>query len=37
MIEVPEVAEAVAFLAGSRSSGITGAVLQVDGGALIKG
>lgn len=37
MIEVPEVAEAVGFLAGPRSSGITGAVLQVDGGALIKG
>lgn len=37
MIEISEVAEAVAFLAGPRSSGITGAVLQVDGGALIKG
>ncbi|HEY1670699.1 MAG TPA: SDR family oxidoreductase [Trebonia sp.] len=37
VIEASEVAGAVAFLAGPRSSGITGATLNVDGGAIVMG
>jgi NAD(P)-dependent dehydrogenase (short-subunit alcohol dehydrogenase family) len=37
MIEPIEVAEAVAFLAGTRSSGVTGDTIHVDGGVTIRG
>lgn len=37
MIEPAEVAEAVAFLAGLRSSGITGDTIHVDGGVTTRG
>lgn len=37
MIEPDEVAEAVAFLAGPRSSGITGDTIHVDGGVTMRG
>ena len=37
MIEPAEVAEAVAYLAGPRSSGITGDTIHVDGGVTMRG